>query len=123
MDRGARSRREATVSGHVVHVIVGLQRVLDTHAHVPRQREVVLDLELRVDDRGDACVLVADQIRSAAEVVVDELTEITGSSSLPAAARNAPRVGQPRARRFMPPVMLATSSRCRAARRAASVLR
>ena len=45
------------------------------HAHVAREREVVLDVELRVDHRGHAGVLVADQIGRAAEVVVGDLAE------------------------------------------------
>ena len=50
---------EAAVAGDVVGVVVGLEHVLDPDAHVAREREVILDLELRVDDRGDAGVLVA----------------------------------------------------------------
>ena len=45
------------------------------HAHVAGELEVLVDLEARVDDRRHARVLVADQIRGAAEVVMDDLTE------------------------------------------------
>ena len=45
------------------------------HAHVARQREVLVDLEARVDDRRHARVLVADQVGRAAEVVVGDLAE------------------------------------------------
>ncbi len=45
------------------------------HAHVARELEVLVDLEARVDDRGDAGLLVADQVGGAAEVVVDDLAE------------------------------------------------
>ena len=75
VDRGAGRVREAAVAGHVVGVVVGLEDVLDPHAHVAREREVLLDVELRVDDRGDARVLVTDEVRGAAEVVVGDLAE------------------------------------------------
>ena len=44
-------------------------------AEVARQAQVLVDLQPRVDDRRDAGVLVADQVRGAAEVVVDDLAE------------------------------------------------
>ena len=47
-------------------------------AHVAREREVLVDLEARVDDRRDARVLVADQVGRAAEVVVGDLAEDHG---------------------------------------------
>ena len=62
----------------VVGVRVGLEHVLDPHAEVAGEREVLLDVELRVDDRGDAGVLVADQVGGAAEVVVGHLAEEHG---------------------------------------------
>ena len=49
--------------------------LLDPNAHIPGELEVLVDVEPRVDDRGDAGVLVADQIRRAPEVVVDDLAE------------------------------------------------
>ena len=64
--------------GHVVGVVVGLEDVLDAEAHVARQLEVLVDLEARVDDRGDSGLLVADQVRRAAEVVVGDLAEDHG---------------------------------------------
>jgi hypothetical protein len=75
VDRRARGRGEPAVSGDVVGVVMGLEDVLDPHAHVAGQREVLLDVELGVDDGGDAGVLVADQVRGAAEVVVGDLAE------------------------------------------------
>ena len=59
----------------VVGVVVGLEDVLDAHAHVARELEVVVDLEARVDHGGHAGVLVADEIRRAAEIVVGDLAE------------------------------------------------
>ena len=75
VDRRAGRGREPAVAGDVVGVVVGLEHVLDAHAHVAREREVLVDLEARVDDRGDARVLVADQVGGAAEVVVGDLAE------------------------------------------------
>src|SRR4051812_29804179 len=59
----------------MVGVIVGLEDVLDADVHVARQLEVRVDVEARVDNGGDAGLVVADQVRRAAEVVVRELTE------------------------------------------------
>ena len=59
----------------VVGVVVGLDHVLDVRAGIARELEVLGDLEARVDDGGDAGVLVSDQIGRAAEVVVYELPE------------------------------------------------
>ena len=75
MDRGAGGGRQAAVAGDVIGVVVGLEDVLDLHAHVARQLEVLVDLKARVDDRRDAGVLVADEVGGAAEVVVGELAE------------------------------------------------
>jgi hypothetical protein len=78
VDRRAGRRGEPAVARDVVGVVVRLEDVVDPHAHVAREREVLLDVELRVDDRRDAHVLVADQIRRAAEVVVRDLAEDHG---------------------------------------------
>jgi hypothetical protein len=59
----------------VVGVRVGLEHVLDAHPEVARERQVLLDVELGIDDGGDAGVLVADQVGRAAEVVVGHLAE------------------------------------------------
>ena len=75
VDRRAGRRGEAAVPGDVVGVVVRLEDVLDLHAHVAREREVLVDVELRVDDGGNAGVLVADQVGRAAEVVVGDLAE------------------------------------------------
>jgi hypothetical protein len=76
VDRRARGGGEAPVTGDVVGVGVGLEHVLDAHPHVARQPEVLVDVQLRVDDRGDAGGLVADQVAGAAEVVVGGLAEV-----------------------------------------------
>jgi hypothetical protein len=63
------------VPGDVVGMVVGLEDVLDRDAQVAREPQVLADLEPRIDDRGDARVLVADQIGGAAEVLVRDLPE------------------------------------------------
>ena len=85
------------MAADVVGVVMGLHYVFDPHAGVMRECEVLLDVELRVDDR-DADVLVTDQIRAAAQIVVDNLTEIMLASSS-VAVRSVPLVGQRRAKR------------------------
>jgi hypothetical protein len=75
VDRRAGRDGEPAVPGDVVGVVVGLEDVLDPHAHVARQRQVLLDVELGVDDGRDVRVLVADQVRRAAKVVVRDLAE------------------------------------------------
>ena len=67
--------REASVSGDVVRVRVGLEDADDPHVATRRLLEVLLDRVGRVDDDGIARVLVPDQVRRAAEIVVDELRE------------------------------------------------
>ncbi len=74
VDCGAGGRRQAAVAADVVGVVMGLHYVFDPHAGVMRECEVLLDVELRVDDR-DAGVLVTDHIRPAAQIVVDNLAE------------------------------------------------
>ena len=75
VDDGARGRGETPVPGHVIGVVVRLEDVLDAHAHVAREPEVFVDVELGVDDRGKAGVLIPDQVRGAAKVVVGDLAE------------------------------------------------
>ena len=62
VDRGAGRVGEPPVAGDVVGVVVRLEDVLDRHAHVARQVQVLVDVELRVHDRRQAGVLVPDQI-------------------------------------------------------------
>ena len=73
--RDAVVEREPAVAGEVVGVGMRLDRADDLHAAPGRGLEHRLDRVRRIDDRGDACILVADQIRRAAEVVVQELLE------------------------------------------------
>jgi hypothetical protein len=75
VDRRPGRRGEAPVAGDVVGVVVRLQDVRDSDAHVAGEREVLLDVELGIDHGRDARALVADEIRRAPEVVVDDLAE------------------------------------------------
>jgi hypothetical protein len=63
------------MSRDVVGMIVRLEHVLDRHSEEPRDLEVLLDLEARVHDGGDAGAVVADQIRRASEVVLNDLSK------------------------------------------------
>ena len=67
--RGAGRGGEAAVAGDVVGVVVGLEQVLDPDAHVAREREVLVDLELRV--HGMENNVQATATASAVDVAVD----------------------------------------------------
>ena len=67
--------REPAVPGHVVGVRVGLQHPRDPDAGPLRLLEVLLDRVGGVDEQRLARVGVADQVRGAPEVLVDELPE------------------------------------------------
>jgi hypothetical protein len=75
VDPGPGRLVEAAVPGHVVGVGVRLEHVLDAHAQVARDPQVLADLEGGIDHRGHPRALVADEVRGAPQVVVDELTE------------------------------------------------
>ena len=78
VDDRAGGRGQAAVPGDVVGMVVRLEDVLDRHGHVAREAQVLADLELGIDDRGHARVLVPDQVGSTAEVVVGYLAEDHG---------------------------------------------
>ena len=75
VDRRAGRGPQPAVAGDVIGVVVGLEDVLDAHAHVARQLEVLVDLEPRIDHRRHPGLLVADQVGRAAEVVMGDLAE------------------------------------------------
>ena len=72
------------MAGHVVGMVVGLEHVLDRDADVAGRAQVVADVELGVHHGGDAGVLVTDQVRGTAEVVMDELAEHHGRAIIAA---------------------------------------
>ena len=74
-DRHAVLEREAAVAREVVGVRVRLEHAHDPHAGLAPRVEVRLDRERRVDHDRLARLGVADEVRAAAEVVVDELPE------------------------------------------------
>ena len=51
---GAGRGDEPAVAGDMVGVVVGLENMLDLHAEVAGEVEVLLDVQARVDDGGDA---------------------------------------------------------------------
>lgn len=73
--RQAVLEREAAVTGDVVGVGVRLEHSDEPDAPARAGVQIPLDCVGRVDDDGDSCVLVPDDVRPAAEVVVDELFE------------------------------------------------
>jgi hypothetical protein len=75
VDRRPRAASEPAVAGDVVSVVVGLQHVLDADVVQAPELEVRLDIPLRVDDDRDPLAGVGDEIRGAAEVLVEDLPE------------------------------------------------
>ena len=70
--------REAPVSRQVVRVRVRDERADQPHLVPLRDFKQVAEREERVDNHRDTCFLVADQVRRAAEIVVQELPEKHG---------------------------------------------
>ena len=70
--------RESAVPRDVIGVRVRLEGGDDRHLVPSRRIQILLDRVGRVDDHRDARFLVADEVRRASEVVVDELPEQHG---------------------------------------------
>jgi hypothetical protein len=73
--RHAVLEREPSVAGYVVGVRVRLERTDEAHAASLALVQVLLDRICRIDDDGHPGVLVSHDVRSASEVVIDELLE------------------------------------------------
>ena len=73
--RDAVLQREPAVAGEVIGVRVRLDRAHDLHTAPGGRLEHRFDCVRWIDDGSDACVLVTDQIRRTAEVVVQKLLE------------------------------------------------
>ena len=73
VDRRPGGPGQPTVPGDVVRVVVGLEHVLDPNAVKAAQPQVGIDVPLRIDHRGHAAV--ANQVRAASEVLVDDLAK------------------------------------------------
>ena len=63
------------VPGHEVGVEVREEHVLDAQPVLGGEREVVIDVTLRVDHRGAVRLLVADQVRGVGEAIQVELLQ------------------------------------------------
>ena len=83
--REAVLEREPSVPGDVVGVRVRLDDPDEPNAAPLGLLQVLLDRERRVDDDCDPGRLVADEVRRAAEVVVDELREDHDAATVPPA--------------------------------------
>ena len=75
VDGAAVIEREPSVAREMVGVRVRLEHADQPHVLSRCLLEVLLDRVGRVDDHGCPLVLIADQVRRAAEAVVDELVE------------------------------------------------
>ena len=67
--------RETPVTRDVVGVGVGLENPDELDFVALRRVDVLLDRVCRIDHHRNPCLLVADQVRRAPEIVVDELSE------------------------------------------------
>src|SRR4051795_2615332 len=56
-------------------MVVRLQHVLDAHVQVARELEVFVDVEARIHHGRNAGLVVSDQVRGTAEIVMRDLTE------------------------------------------------
>ncbi len=74
-DRDTVLERQPPVPGQVIGMRVRLDRPHDPDVALLRLRQHRLDRVRRIDDRRDTRVLVADQVRRTAEIVVNELLE------------------------------------------------
>ena len=77
-DRRAVLERQPAVSGQVIGMRVGLDDADDLDFVLGRHREYRRERIGRIDDRGDAGLLIPYQVRRAPEVVVEELLEEHG---------------------------------------------
>jgi hypothetical protein len=87
-DRDVVLERKPAVTRDVIRVRVRLEDADEPDTLALRPRQHGLDRVRRVDDDRDACVLVADEIRGAAQVVVQKLLEQHGATLTPVAAMN-----------------------------------
>jgi hypothetical protein len=87
-DRHPVLEREAAVAGDVVSVRVRLEHADEAHAPSLGLRQHRLDRVRRVDDDGDAGLLVPDEVGGAAQIVVQELLEQHEPTLTPAPATN-----------------------------------
>ena len=85
-DRDAVLEREPAVPRDVVGVRVRLDRAHDPEAAPLGLLEHRLDRVRRIDDDGDAGLLVTDEVTRAAQVVVQELVEDHGATVAPGPA-------------------------------------
>ena len=83
VDRRPGGAGKPAVARDVIGVVVGFEHVLDSNPVQAGKVEVWLDVPLRVDDRGDPLADVADQVRRAAQVLVDHLPEQHRGPHLP----------------------------------------
>ena len=75
IDGGAGAVAQLEMPGEEIRVKVREEDVRDAQAVLRREREVLLDVALRVDDRRSLRLLVADQIGRVREAIQIELFE------------------------------------------------
>ena len=104
-DRDAVLEREPSVTGDVIGVRVRLEHADEPDVAAFGLRQHRVDVVRRVDDDRDAGVLVADEVRGAAQIVVEELLEQHGATVPPASAMY-PKAPPPGHRVLVPRVLL-----------------
>ena len=75
MDRRAGSVAQFEMTGDEIRMQMREEDVRDPQAARLRERQVLIDVALRIDDRSDPRLLVGDQIRRVRQAVQIELME------------------------------------------------
>jgi len=75
VNRGAGGGSQPAVPGDVVGMVMGLQHMLNADPHVASEIQILVGLKPRIDDGGHPGLLIANQIRRTAEIIVRDLSK------------------------------------------------
>jgi len=75
IDRGAGAVTQLEVAGNEIGVEVGQKDMGDAQAVIRSERQVLIDVALRIDDRGQGTPLIANKVRCVRQAVQIELSQ------------------------------------------------
>jgi hypothetical protein len=75
VNRGAGPIPELEMAGEKVRVKVRQEDVTDLEVMLCGKRKILIDVPLRIDDCGDVCRFIADEIRRVGEAIQVELLD------------------------------------------------